>query len=198
MDITLWDAAKQLQLKSQAKTTLSLPPVIVMSDRENQGDMSELASRLPKNTYVILRDYNHPNREAYIKASAESLHEHSIPFSVAASSELAETVGAKGVHCPQWFSGALSENMMASASIHNLQELEKRLEDGHAYSFFLVSPVFQTASHNNATPLHMDALKLLQNTTSTPLYALGGISAGNINQLENMGFHGISGISLAA
>lgn len=64
-----------------------------------------------------------------------------------------------------------------SASCHNADELEQARKAGA--DFALLSPVFPTASHPEATALGTERFFRLASATSLPVVALGGISPEN-------------------
>jgi thiamine-phosphate pyrophosphorylase len=61
----------------------------------------------------------------------------------------------------------------------------------------LLSPIFTTASHPDRAPLGHVRMAAMVRATQTPVMALGGITARNINRLRHSGCAGIAGIGFA-
>lgn len=114
--------------------------------------------------------------------------------------DVAKAVAADGIHLA---SGDLAEipsvrewldnpKMMISASCHNEIELGFAQHFGADYAF--LSPVFPTQSHPGEPHLGIEVFREMAATTSLPVIALGGISAGNRNQLEGFGIATVGAI----
>ena len=79
-----------------------------------------------------------------------------------------------------------------AASCHDKNDIERanHLE----LDFIVVSPVQHTASHPEQKPLGWEQFKDLVESAEMPVYALGGMTANDINQAQNYGAQGISAI----
>jgi 8-oxo-dGTP diphosphatase len=82
---------------------------------------------------------------------------------------------------------------LVGASCHNAAELRKAEALGLNYA--LLSPVMPTASHPHATPLGWDRFSQLAKPALLPVYALGGMSVGDIEIAKRCGGQGIAAIS---
>lgn len=106
---------------------------------------------------------------------------------------LAQQVGADGV---QLSSRQLSELKVrpdldwCAASCHSLDELQRA--EALGCDFALLSPVLPTLSHPGAPHLGWDAFSAIAVDSSIPVYALGGLTRGDMITAWQRGAHGIS------
>lgn len=82
---------------------------------------------------------------------------------------------------------------IVSASCHGRQELEHAQSIG--VDFAVLSPVQKTRSHPYARPLGWDTFQQLVDGINMPVYALGGVTADDIEQAWNSGGQGVAAIS---
>lgn len=80
-----------------------------------------------------------------------------------------------------------------SASCHNQQEL--LMAQQLQADFVVLSPVQQTASHPDIEPLGWQSFSSLIEKISMPVYALGGVAAGDLETAWAHGAQGVSAIS---
>jgi 8-oxo-dGTP diphosphatase len=108
-------------------------------------------------------------------------------------SMLARDVGADGVQLTASQLMALDarpEFELVSASCHDREELEKAAELG--LDFVVLSPVLPTLSHPGAPTLGWEGFAALAAGMPMPVYALGGLSAKNMDEAWRYGAHGIA------
>jgi 8-oxo-dGTP diphosphatase len=113
-----------------------------------------------------------------------------------ASSELARLIGAHGIHLTRHALANSKERPdfpWVGASCHNETELAQAwaLELDYA----LLGPVLPTPSHPEHPGLGWEAFARLLEHTRLPVFALGGQSANTLKTAQNLGAHGIAGIS---
>ena len=82
---------------------------------------------------------------------------------------------------------------LVSASCHD--ELELGHADRLGLDFALLSPVQRTVSHPGAIALGWDKFRVLSDTTSLPVFALGGVSLSDMKLSWKQGAQGIAAIS---
>ncbi len=88
--------------------------------------------------------------------------------------------------------GDLSDNVMWSASCHNLNELQRA--QGLGCQFGLLSAVRKTNSHPDADALGWYGFSRLSQQVSLPLYALGGVQRRDLSLARYQGATGVAGI----
>ncbi|HYD58375.1 MAG TPA: Nudix family hydrolase [Burkholderiales bacterium] len=79
---------------------------------------------------------------------------------------------------------------LAGASCHVRAELEHAMALG--LDFAVVGPVLPTASHPGSTALGWEKFAKLVQPTSVPVYAIGGLRAGDLDRTLDAGGHGIA------
>jgi len=80
-----------------------------------------------------------------------------------------------------------------AASCHNLVELERAVELG--VDFVTLSPVLETVCHPEAVPLGWSEFEVLCRQARVPVFALGGLSLGDVEKAVSFGAKGVAGIS---
>ena len=107
--------------------------------------------------------------------------------------ELAKEVGANGVQLTGAQLAACKQRPdveLCAASCHNAEELKLAAE--LELDFALLSPVLPTRSHPGAPHLGWELFAGLAQNSSIPLYALGGLQPGDMDQAWESGAHGIA------
>lgn len=117
---------------------------------------------------------------------------------VNASPGEAVSLDAHGVHLNsarllQLQERPLSAEFWVAASCHNAMEVEHAVRVG--VDFVVVSPVQPTPSHPDAEPIGWEGLSALTERATVPVYALGGMQPGHMDQAWEAGGQGIAMIS---
>ncbi|MGH7825498.1 MAG: thiamine phosphate synthase [Candidatus Binatia bacterium] len=88
----------------------------------------------------------------------------------------------------------LGRKKLLGVSTHSLQEAQQAAQCGA--DFVLFGPVYFTASKTAyGAPQGLTALKEIVEKISLPVYAIGGITTGNIREAKNTGIRGVALIS---
>ncbi|MEW5824887.1 MAG: Nudix family hydrolase [Pseudomonadota bacterium] len=115
---------------------------------------------------------------------------------VNATPEQARALGADGVHLNRHRLRELQTRpeglRWVGASCHDSEELARAARLGLDYAF--LSPVQPTASHPDATPLGWEGFAALIADHALPVYALGGMQAGDVPQARARGAQGVAAI----
>jgi thiamine-phosphate pyrophosphorylase len=113
--------------------------------------------------------------------------------------DVALACGAHGVHLP---AESMSPNtvrriaphgFLIGVSCHTIEEL-RAAERGGA-DFAVYGPVFPSVT-KSLTPIGIDAFREAATSVRLPVYALGGVTAGNAPRCIEAGAAGVAGISL--
>lgn len=165
---------------------------------QSRIDAFEVCKKLPKNSHVILRDYDHPQREQLAKDIQKLCRKYKLRFLIAKTPRLAMKLKADGVHFPQFMHARINHwksrkpNWIITASVHNQKEIFRT----NNADFYLISPIFKTESHANTKPLGIGKLNriILQNCNKS-FVVLGGINGKSAKKLKNLAIAGLAGIS---
>lgn len=176
-----------------------LPALVFITDRHKIAHIFTVIRHLPHHTLVIVRDYDHPDRETYARKIQELCRKRSCKLLIAGDPALAATIRADGLHLPERHSAIAPQwrkshpHWLITTSAHSLQEVKKAA--CYKVDAVLISPVFHTSTHPDARPLGVSQLKVLAGKSPVPVYALGGITASNILRLRNANITGIAAIN---
>jgi len=130
---------------------------------------------------------------AFASRLRELTSHHGAKLIIHTQADIAKAIGADGMHLassdlaeiPSIRTWLNNPEMIISASCHNEIELGFAQRFGADYGF--LSPVFPTQSHPGEPHLGVEKFKEIAEGTSLPVIALGGINAGNRNQLKGFG-----------
>ncbi|KAG8468707.1 hypothetical protein KFE25_013790 [Diacronema lutheri] len=186
-----------------------LPELIVLTDEARQGPFASVVEHLsaPPRCWVVFRDYAMPpaaRLEAATRAR-DLCAARGITFLLARDAELAQRIGADGVHLPQPLLPRLAQwrhahpDFVWSAACHDGESLRTAATLGATIA--LVSPIFATRSHPGASAMGTERLAtLVRSQPRMPVYAMGGVGSASIAQLAlaRTGVAGIAGIDLVA
>jgi thiamine-phosphate pyrophosphorylase len=179
--------AKLARAASYLNAGLSL---VLMSDDDH--DVLAAAAHLPPQTLIIVRARDGRRRGALARELVARRH----IVLIAGDGELARACGAAGLHLPQarakeaphW--RALRPRWIVTAAAHSARAVI-RAQSLRLDGLFL-SPVFLTQSHPERRALGVVRAALIAAPSRIPVYALGGIDAGNAARLSRTHFSGIA------
>ncbi len=185
-------AANDLKRRSGVAAPFSLA---FLTDVRRAPDPLLIARVLPEGAAVILRDYGLPWRAALAAQLKSVCAARGVKLIIGADPELAERIGADGIHCPRWFSPAepVSEGMIVTVSAHDATELRRAAALNADLA--LLSPAFPTFSHKGAECLGYDAFRRLAAGSPVPVLALGGVDETNAGRLASLNVAGLAAIS---
>jgi 8-oxo-dGTP diphosphatase len=139
-----------------------------------------------------------PRSYAQLAQQVVSLcHHHRARVLLNADAELVEQTGADGLHLnsqrlARYQTRPLPEHLLLTASCHDQQQLQQAREIG--VDAAVVSPVQPTASHPGAKALGWAQFAEWVEHCAFPVYALGGMTAGDIATAQQHGGQGIAAI----
>ena len=120
-------------------------------------------------------------------------HQHGARVLLNADAQLANEIGADGVHLTAAQTLALTERPACewvAASCHNAVELAHAIRLGA--DFAVMGPVLPTLSHPGAPTQGWDGFTQVINDTPIPVYALGGMRQDDLEVARRAGAHGIA------
>lgn len=177
---------------------LQLPPVYGISHARALGRetfLERLDAALADGLRLIqVRDKELPEAERLELAReiVRRARPHGARVLVNGTPELARAAGADGVHLD---SGALMKCAArpqcewVGASCHDAEELAHAADIA---DFAMLSPVLPTESHPGEPTLGWEAFSKLAALSPIPVYALGGVTAADLDVARGHGAHGIA------
>lgn len=200
---TLWQTATALARATAAVSppqkprSRPLPPLLFFTDPARTPRPWETAARLPAGAGVVFRHFGAADAlETGLRLRAAT-KDAGVRLLVGLDADLAERIGADGVHLPERalsaayaLSGRRPDWLLTGAA-HSL-EAAKAARDLDA---LVLSPVFPAGGASAGKPaLGIEGFKALAATAPCPAYALGGISAANAEALMGSGACGVAGV----
>jgi thiamine monophosphate synthase len=83
---------------------------------------------------------------------------------------------------------------LSGKACHSVEDVQAAAAAGFDYA--LLSPIFPTATHPEALPLGLPALKVACKAVRIPVFALGGVGPDNLADCLHAGAHGIAAIRM--
>ncbi len=121
---------------------------------------------------------------------------HGLVLLIAADPELAQRVGAAGVHWPQARLPHARGGGLVTVAAHDGASLARAANFGA--DACLLAPVLPTQSSSGNAPLGLFRAGQLAQSSSVPVIALGGINADTAKRLAGRGFAGCAGVEAFA
>jgi len=131
------------------------------------------------------------------KRFREITEKHNLMLTINDRLDIALLVKADGVHLPEKsvpISVIKSKfpDLIVGKSCHSVECAINSEKEGADYIFF--SPIFYV--ENKGKPVGIEGLKEVVNVVNIPVYALGGITKENMEEVLKAGVYGIAGIRL--
>ena len=173
------------------------PPLLFFTDPERTPRPWETAARLPAGSGVVFRHFGRPDARETATRLREATAGRDGLLLIGLDAELAERVGADGVHLPEraldralGLSKARPDWLLTGAA-HSPTALGAPGLDA-----LVVSPVFPPGGASSVSAalgpgLFREWVKIAR----SPVYALGGIDGSNARALIDSGACGLAGVS---
>ena len=187
-------------LRYRSGLVKNLPKMFFFTDRKKFADIFETISALPKNTAIIIREYDlsADQRLVFAQKVITVAKKKKLKVLVGKDYDLARKIGADGVHFSDRDQKVIAKNknhkMLLSYSCHSSASIIKSKKLNADLVFY--SPIFMSTSHPDQRPAGLCALRKFVMKSVVPVYALGGVNENNIKSLINAGVAGVGGISI--
>lgn len=165
-----------------------LPPLLFLTDPERTPDPVSVVASLPQEAGVIYRHFGADDRLSVAQRLVEACRQRRLCFLVAADPELAQEIGADGVHWPERLSKEAAnwrgQLRLQTGSAHS----QSAIRAGHQIGLdaVLVSTVFPSNSASATAPLGVPRFRAWVKAAPLPVYGLGGVSPSNAGQLADI------------
>lgn len=172
--------------------TPALPSLFFFTDPARTPDPLAIARRLPRGTAVVYRHFGAPGRAHVARQLASLCRSRGLFLLIAADPELAERVGADGVHWPEARLTARGDGRIVTASAHGAKGVARAAAAG--VDACVLSPVFPTLSSAGRVPLGAFRASQIARAAPLPVIALGGVNAHTGARLIGRGFAGLAAV----
>jgi len=173
-------AAARAAKSGKARNGEALPRAFFVTDPVRTPDLMAIARRLPRGWGVIWRHYGGARRLATGLALAQLCRRRGLVLLVSADPALAVRIGASGVHWPErMLRGARrrTEGMIETCAAHSRAAIARA--EWLGIDAVIVSTVFPSRSPTAGPAMGALRFRQLSREASLPVYALGGVDAGN-------------------
>ncbi len=191
-------ARAALTLNARAGYAGLLPALVLMTDEKRLPDPLSAARALPKGSAIIVRHTKARLRAGLAQLLAPLAHERGLILLIAGDAKLADEVHADGLHLPEARLPEVTHwrtrrpHWLVTVAVHSPDALRRAAQTG-AHAAFL-APVFPTTSHPERAALGPCRFFTMAKQAALPVYALGGINAGNVGRLAHAHAAGIAAV----
>ena len=194
-----FEVAPLLPANTRVLHALTLPPVyaITMATAIGEAAMLERARAAfaagIRLVQVREKDWPRERRRAFAIALRDLARAHDVRVLLNGDEADARAWGLDGVH---WTSARLAgatarpDDLLCAASCHTSAELARA--GALTLDFAVLGPVRPTPSHPAARAMGLDGFARAVEGTMLPVYALGGLAAGDLPAAIDAGAHGIA------
>ena len=185
-------------------------PPVFFTDRKKVLDFEQTIKNLPKNSMIIIREYDldKKNREEFAQKIISLARDRDLKTLVGKDFDLAKKIKADGIHFSdfdklplQFFKKkSFPKKFIFSCACHSEKSFLKLRK--LKMDMIFLAPIFPTTSHTGAKDFGLKNLAKItvKNRASdyffSELYALGGINSTNITSVRKLGISGFGAIDL--
>ncbi|CAN7325491.1 thiamine phosphate synthase [Brevundimonas sp. LjRoot202] len=200
----LWEVASVLARdaadvsRRTGRPSADLPPLLFFTDPGRTPRPWETAARLPPGSGVVFRAFGAADALDTARRLREATARRDGLLLIGLDAELAETVGADGVHLPERALGQAAALATARPDwrITGAAHSSKALARAADLDAAVLSPVFAAGGASaGGPPLGIGAFSDVVRGAVVPVYALGGIDSANARALLGSGACGLAGVS---
>lgn len=172
-------------------------PPFFFTDLRKIPDIEKTIKNLPKNSHIIIREYNldKNSREVFAKKVSALARARSLKIIVGKDFELARKIKADGIHFSdfdnlpiQFFKQkSFPKKFIFSFASHSYKSFLKAQKTKADLIF--ISPIFATTSHLNSPSFGINNLRKIVAKNKKPnqiIAALGGVKSDNIKILRKL------------
>ena len=193
----LWRMALYLRRQaSERKGDVSIPPMWFFTDPVRTPDPASVAALLPPGSGLVYRAFGRPEAREEALRLVEIARARGLCLLIGRDAELAERVGADGVHLPERRIPDARDlcrfkpSWLITGAVHDVSAL-RRAENAGCDAVF-ISSVFPSNSLSAGRPMGPFRLAALARRTALPVFALGGVHATSARRL--IGSSGVAAV----
>ena len=195
----LWEVASGLARAAAevSRPRRPLPPLLFFTDPERTPRPWETATALPPGSAVIFRHFGSADAALTARRLRDATGVAGVRLLIGLDTALAKSVEADGVHLPERALGqakglrAEYPDWLLTGAAHSANALAL----ASVLDATVLSPVFPAGGASATRPeLGVERFAQLVRSAPCPVYALGGIHAGNARELIGSGACGLAGV----
>jgi len=196
------DVSPMLPANAPVLAALALPPVMVVSEAHRMtidGWVHALDACIANERVLVqLREKSLPRLRMQHLLSRVLARTSPVGVPVVVNSDCGAYPQGGGIHLTSQdllAATARPEAALVGASCHDARELDHAAEIGVDYA--VLGPVRPTRSHPGAPGIGWDRFAELARDRPMPVYAIGGLSRGDLAEAKRHGAHGVALLSAA-
>lgn len=171
----------------------AIPALFFFTDPIRTPDPVAVARHLPRGTAIVYRHFGASERTRTAQRLASVAQTRTLVLLIAADPELAQRVGADGVHWPQRLAPRERSGGLVTVAAHDAQAVTRA--EALGADACVLGPVFATRSGSANPPLGLFRASQIARAARVPVIALGGINAQTAARLAGRGFAGVAAIN---
>ena len=190
------------QVRGIGSRPCALPPLLALTDPQRTPDPLALAASLPSGSALLYRHFGAADRFETGAELAEMARARGLVLLVSADRELADRIGAHGIHWPERLLGEAcrrrvrGDRHLFTAAAHTPRGILRAGAAG--IDAVLYSPVFPSLSPSAGRAKGIWPAAATAQMADIPVYALGGVDTGTVNRLRKLGFSGVACVGATA
>ena len=185
-------ASPMLPANAPVLASLALPREYAISNAQGIGidaSLKILERRLKEGLRLLqVRDRNLPDRNGFAMEVVGLANRYGAKVLINGGPDIGD-----GIHFTAQQLMKLRERPqqgLAAASCHSLEELERAI--ALDMDFAVLGPVAATASHSEVSLLGWEGFARITRGSAIPIYAIGGLRPGDLDQARRAGAHGLA------
>ena len=188
----LWDAATALNRRAGA---VSLPPLLFFTDPARTPRPWETAARLPPGAAVVFRAFGRPDALEIGRRLRAATRRAGVRLLVGLDVDLAQALEADGLHLPETSANRAPAVRVARPGWLLTAAWHGESAPPEGLDALVLSPVFPAGGASAAKPsLGVAGFRARAEEAGAHVYALGGVTAANVRELEYSGACGVAGV----
>jgi thiamine-phosphate pyrophosphorylase len=199
----LWDAAVALDRAVAAVSTAGTPtrvrpPLLFFTDPARTPEPLRTAKALPPGAGVVYRAFGVADASDVARRLREVTADQGVRLLIGLDADLAERVGADGLHLPERALGSATmlrdrhPDWLLTGAVHSAAAVRTAPPSLDA---LVLSPLFRAGGASSGkAALGVEAFAAIARASALPVYALGGIGPAMLGGLAETGACGVAAV----
>ena len=173
-----------------------VPPMLLFTDPERTPRPWEIAARMPAGSAVVYRSFGADDAFEVARRLRAVTRERGMALLIGLDADLADQVEADGLHLPERALSAAyalsgrRPDWILTGAVHSV----KAARSARGLDALVLSPIFPAGGASAGTPALGSAQLAEAAAGQTRIIALGGVTAGNVGELQGSDAYGLAAI----